>query len=124
VRTSRHPSVPKVESIQSQKLAMSGGLKLGSEGSTLCEATLIYSAFGVTVGNDANYSKLEGRIRFAAIAIGVLMFEHVPINRRRALLGAAGVLILQKVLRPMTASGETPPGSKVKIGVIGAGHIG
>ena len=28
MRTSRHPSVPKVESIQSQKLAMSGGLKL------------------------------------------------------------------------------------------------
>jgi hypothetical protein len=28
VRTSRHSSVPKVESIQSQKLAMSGGLNL------------------------------------------------------------------------------------------------
>jgi predicted dinucleotide-binding enzyme len=57
-------------------------------------------------------------------AIGVLMFEHVPINRRRALLGAAGALVFQKVLQPMTASSQTAAGSKVKIGVIGAGHIG
>ena len=53
------------------------------------------------------------------------MFEHVPINRRRrALLGAAGALVFQRVLQPMTASSQTTPGSKVKIGVIGAGHIG
>jgi predicted dinucleotide-binding enzyme len=57
-------------------------------------------------------------------AIGVLMFEHVPINRRRrALLAAAGALVFQSVLQPMTASSQTT-GSKVKIGVIGAGHIG
>src|SRR5262249_15454363 len=103
-------------------------LKLGGEGSTLCEATdserLFIVLFCVTVGNDVNYSKLEGRTRFAAIAIGVLMFEHVPISRRRALLGAAGALVFQRVLQPMTASSQTTPGSKVKIGVIGAGHIG
>jgi predicted dinucleotide-binding enzyme len=53
------------------------------------------------------------------------MFEHVPVDRgRRALLGAAGALILQGVFQPMTASGQTPSGPKVKIGTIGAGHIG
>jgi predicted dinucleotide-binding enzyme len=58
-------------------------------------------------------------------AIGVLMFEHVLINRRRrALLGAAAALVFQRVLQPMTASSQTTPGSKMKIGVIGAGHIG
>src|SRR5215472_5720214 len=53
------------------------------------------------------------------------MFEHVPINRRRrALFVAAGALVFQRALQPMTASSQTTPGSKVKIGVIGAGHIG
>src|SRR3954453_23414648 len=53
------------------------------------------------------------------------MFEHVTVDRgRRALLGAAGALILQGVLQPTTASGQTASGPKMKIGVIGAGHIG
>jgi predicted dinucleotide-binding enzyme len=53
------------------------------------------------------------------------MFEHVTVDRgRRALLGAAGAFILQGVLQPMTASGQTASGPKMKIGVIGAGHIG
>ena len=53
------------------------------------------------------------------------MFEHVTIDlRRRALLGAAGALILQAVLLPTTASGQTTSAPKMKIGVIGAGHIG
>src|SRR5260370_11092550 len=53
------------------------------------------------------------------------MFEHVPVERgRRALLGVAGALSLQRVFQPMTASGQTPSGPKVKIGIIGAGHIG
>jgi len=70
-----------------------------------------------------NYSKLEGSDLLQP-AIGVLMSEHVPINRRRrALLGVAGALVFQRVLQPMTASSQTT-GSKVKIGVIGAGHIG
>src|SRR5207253_10494675 len=43
---------------------------------------------------------------------------------RRALLGAAGALILQGVLQTTTASGQTASGPKMKIGVIGAGHIG
>ena len=68
---------------------------------------------------------LEGRTRFAAIRNGVLMFEHVTIDRdRRALFVAAGALILQAVLQPTTASGQTAPSPKLKIGVIGAGHIG
>ena len=84
---------------------------------------VICSAFRVTVGNDVNYSKLEGSDLLQP-AIGVLMSEHVPINRRRrALLGVAGALVFQRVLQPMTASSQTT-GSKVKIGVIGAGHIG
>ena len=53
------------------------------------------------------------------------MFEHVTVDRgRRALLGAAGALFLQGVLQPTTASDQTASGPKMKIGVIGAGHIG
>src|SRR5438045_9637718 len=53
------------------------------------------------------------------------MFEHVTVDRgRRALLGAAGALILQGVLQTTTASGQMASGPKMKIGVIGAGHIG
>jgi len=53
------------------------------------------------------------------------MFEHVTVDRgRRALLGAAGALILQGLLQPTTASGQTASGPKMKIGIIGAGHIG
>src|SRR5258708_19636203 len=53
------------------------------------------------------------------------MFKHVTVDRaRRALLGAAGLLILQTALQPTTALGQTSSGSKMKIGIIGAGHIG
>ena len=53
------------------------------------------------------------------------MFEHVTFDRgRRALLGVAGALILQGVLQPTTASGQTSSSPKMKIGIIGAGHIG
>src|SRR5258707_9993606 len=53
------------------------------------------------------------------------MFKHVTVDRaRRALLGAAGMLILQTALQPTTALGQTSSGSKMKIGIIGAGHIG
>jgi predicted dinucleotide-binding enzyme len=58
------------------------------------------------------------------------MIKHVTTKyvtvdrRRRALLGAAGAFVLQGMLRPTTASAQTAPGSKMKIGIIGAGHIG
>src|ERR1700738_3336431 len=53
------------------------------------------------------------------------MSKHVTVDRgRRALLGVAGALVLQGVLRPRTAPGQTPSGPTMKIGVIGAGHIG
>jgi 8-hydroxy-5-deazaflavin:NADPH oxidoreductase len=53
------------------------------------------------------------------------MFKHVTVDRaRRALLGTVGMLILQTVLQPTTAWGQTSSGSKMKIGIIGAGHIG
>jgi predicted dinucleotide-binding enzyme len=51
------------------------------------------------------------------------MFEHVTVDRR-ALLSAAGALFLQSVLQTKTASAQTASGPKIKIGVIGAGHIG
>jgi predicted dinucleotide-binding enzyme len=52
------------------------------------------------------------------------MLEHDIVDRgRRALLGAAGALILQGMLRPTTASAQTAS-PKMKIGIIGAGHIG
>ena len=53
------------------------------------------------------------------------MFKHVTVDRgRRVLLGAAGALILDVVLLPTAASGQTALNPKMKIGVIGAGHIG
>jgi len=57
------------------------------------------------------------------------MVKHVPVDpTRRALLGAAGALALQGMFRPMTAlsqaAGQTASGAKMKIGIIGAGHIG
>jgi predicted dinucleotide-binding enzyme len=53
------------------------------------------------------------------------MFEHVVVDLgRRALLCAAGALILRGVLQPTTALAQTSSGSKMKIGIIGAGHIG
>jgi predicted dinucleotide-binding enzyme len=53
------------------------------------------------------------------------MFKHVTVDpARRALLGAAGAFILQTVLRPASLLGQTAAGSKMKIGIIGAGHIG
>jgi predicted dinucleotide-binding enzyme len=53
------------------------------------------------------------------------MFKHITVDRaRRALLGATGMLILQMALQPTTALGQPASGPKMKIGVIGAGHIG
>ena len=53
------------------------------------------------------------------------MLERVTVDRnRRTLLGAAVVLVLQGILQPTTALGQTASGPKMKIGVIGAGHIG
>ena len=53
------------------------------------------------------------------------MSDHFSVDRgRRALLGAAGSLILQRALRPAPASAQTTAGPEMKIGVIGAGHIG
>ena len=58
-------------------------------------------------------------------AIGVPMFDHVTVDRRRrALLVSAGVLVLQGIFQPTTTFGQAAPGPKMKIGVIGAGHIG
>src|SRR6202043_3060771 len=53
------------------------------------------------------------------------MIKYVTVDRgRRALLGAAGAFVLQMALQPTTALGQTSTGSKMKIGIIGAGHIG
>jgi|SRR5581483_8452939 len=53
------------------------------------------------------------------------MAEHdIVYGSRRALLIAAGALTLQGLLKPTTASGQTTDSPKIKIGIIGAGHIG
>ncbi|MCL2829461.1 MAG: NADPH-dependent F420 reductase [Betaproteobacteria bacterium] len=53
------------------------------------------------------------------------MFKHAAVDRRRrALLGAAGVLGLQGLLLPVSAWGQAASGAKRKIGIVGAGHIG
>jgi hypothetical protein len=53
------------------------------------------------------------------------MSKHVTVDRtRRALLGAGGTLVLQTALQVPSAWGQTTSAAKVKIGVIGSGHIG
>jgi predicted dinucleotide-binding enzyme len=53
------------------------------------------------------------------------MLKHVTVDcGRRTLLGVAGALVLQSVLGSTVALGQTDSGSKTKIGIIGAGHIG
>ena len=53
------------------------------------------------------------------------MFDHVSVDgRRRALLSGAAVLVLQWMLQPTASLGQASSGPKMKIGIIGAGHIG
>ena len=53
------------------------------------------------------------------------MPEHDSIDRgRRALLGAGGALILSAALRPASARAQSNSSAKMRIGVIGSGHIG
>ena len=53
------------------------------------------------------------------------MPNHNSIDRdRRALLGAGGALMLSAALWPATASAQTNSGAKMRIGVIGSGHLG
>jgi len=53
------------------------------------------------------------------------MFKHIIVDRgRRSVLGAAGALIVRALFQPMAASAQNAPSPKIKIGVIGAGHIG
>lgn len=95
-------------------------LKLRGEGSTLCERQ-----FRATIYNTFRVIDSKAGLDCCNSQIGVLTLKHVTVDRRRrALLGAAGALILQSVLQPTTASGQTAPSPKLKIGVIGAGHIG
>jgi 8-hydroxy-5-deazaflavin:NADPH oxidoreductase len=55
----------------------------------------------------------------------VPMFKQVIVDHgRRTLVAAAGVYILNAVLRPAFAAGQTAPDSSLKIGTIGAGNIG
>jgi 8-hydroxy-5-deazaflavin:NADPH oxidoreductase len=53
------------------------------------------------------------------------MRRHEPIDgSRRALLGAAGTLAFAAVVRPLRAVAQGSGGDKLRIGVIGSGHIG
>ena len=53
------------------------------------------------------------------------MSKQVTVNPgRRALLGAAGVLACQGLLQTSAAWGKTALGAKLKIGIVGSGHIG
>jgi 8-hydroxy-5-deazaflavin:NADPH oxidoreductase len=55
----------------------------------------------------------------------VPMPKHACVDRaRRALLGAGGALILGAALWPVSAPAQTNGGAKIRIGVIGSGHIG
>jgi hypothetical protein len=53
------------------------------------------------------------------------MLKKIIVDRgRRTVLAGAGALILTAVLRPTIALGQTASDPKMKIGIIGAGHIG
>jgi hypothetical protein len=53
------------------------------------------------------------------------MPTHEPFDRsRRALLGAGGMLTFAAVLRPWRAFAQASGGTKLRIGIIGSGHIG
>jgi len=53
------------------------------------------------------------------------MPEHEPFDRfRRVLLGAGGALAFAAALRPWRAVAQATGGAKLRIGVIGSGHIG
>ncbi len=53
------------------------------------------------------------------------MPKYEPFDRsRRALLGASGALVLAAALRPWRALAQATGGAKLRIGVIGSGHIG
>jgi 8-hydroxy-5-deazaflavin:NADPH oxidoreductase len=53
------------------------------------------------------------------------MPEHDAIDRsRRALLGTGGALMLSVALRPQSARAQSNSSAKMRIGVIGSGHIG
>jgi predicted dinucleotide-binding enzyme len=53
------------------------------------------------------------------------MPEHDPVDRsRRVVLGAGGALILGAALWPVRAPAQTNSSAKIRIGVIGSGHIG
>jgi 8-hydroxy-5-deazaflavin:NADPH oxidoreductase len=77
---------------------------------------------------DAVNDKKAGKARqdfVQQFAMGVPMFEDVTVDlTRRALFFAAGAIVLHEMLEPTTASGQTASAPKMKIGVIGAGHIG
>ena len=47
-----------------------------------------------------------------------------PDHRRRMLLQGAGALVLIAALRPLRAVAQAAAGAKLRIGVIGSGHIG
>src|SRR4051812_40888424 len=52
------------------------------------------------------------------------MDEHKPLNRSRRVLLGAGALAFAAALRPWRAIAEVAGGPKVRMGVIGSGHIG
>jgi predicted dinucleotide-binding enzyme len=52
------------------------------------------------------------------------MSKAISVDRRQILLGAVGVLITGAGMHPATVRAQTAAGSKLKIGVVGAGHIG
>jgi predicted dinucleotide-binding enzyme len=79
---------------------------------------------------DHRKHKAKTDARDFASKLGVAMLEQIIVDRvivdrgRRALLGAAATLILKAALRPTAALSQTAAGPKLKIGIIGAGHIG
>jgi predicted dinucleotide-binding enzyme len=69
--------------------------------------------------------KLQDGATGEAVREEVLMPKHEPFDRRRrGLFVAGGALAFAAVLRPCRALAQATGGAKLRIGVIGSGHIG
>jgi hypothetical protein len=108
VRTSRHPSVPKIESNQLQKLAMSGALTLGSPFDVTFNGTNKSGVFGLSnlrVSCELVCFKFQGRSGSAMISpkpskliVPAIGPDHLPADQTMPFIcNLRGAIAVDKV---------------------------
>jgi hypothetical protein len=76
-------------------------------------------------GRNETHRSLQGAAKICPWEIGVPMVKPNTIDcSRRTMLAVAGAFALRAALGPTGARAQTASGSKMKIGIIGAGNIG